>query len=83
MMPMHHQDAFNPAMGNPYHGNQASALPYNDFSQAPYANANPYMQAPASMAPTFDPAYTTHHVAHGQDYNQQQMQGYNRKRPRH
>ena len=86
MIPMNHSDAYYPAMENPYHSNQAAAasaaLPYNDFAQGPYANANPYMQPSASMAPTFDAAYTTHQVAHGHDYNQQ-MQGHSRKRGRY
>lgn len=88
VMPMHHMDAYSGSVGNAFHQNHAAsaAYQYNDFQQ----NAYP-------QAPPIDPAYTTNQIARGYngpsgpnigpsgvDYNQQQQQqGFDRKRPRY
>jgi hypothetical protein len=94
MMPMHRSDAYNASVGNAYHQNQAApaAYQYNDFQQNAYPNPTPLLPQPS---PT-DAAYTTNQIARGYklptgpnirpsgvDYNQQQLQGFDRKRPRY
>ena len=63
-------------------------MPYNDFQQNNFPpDPSPLM----SRAPPTDAAYTTNQVARGYTrpngddfhYQQQQQQGYNRKRPRY
>ncbi|CAF0723713.1 unnamed protein product [Rotaria sp. Silwood1] len=95
MMPMHHPDAYNVSVGNAYHQNQAASntYPYNNFQQTPYANPTTFIQQSSPI----DAAYTTNQVARGYnlpsgpnvrtggvDFNQQQQQqGFDRKRPRY
>jgi hypothetical protein len=84
MMSMHHNDAYNPSVGNAYHQNQAAsaAYQYNNFQQNPYQNPSPLIQQSSPI----DAAYTTNQVAHGFNIpsgpNQQQQQGFDRKRQR-
>ncbi|CAF0886170.1 unnamed protein product [Adineta ricciae] len=96
-VPMHRPDAYNhpynmptTPVNNVYHSNQSqtNTMPYNDFQQNSYPpDPNPLM----SRAPPTDAAYTTNQVARGYTrpsgddfhYQQQQQQGYNRKRPRY
>ena len=96
MMSMYRSDAYNAPVGNAFHQNQAAsaAYQYNNFQQVPYANPTPLLQQSSPV----DAAYTTNQVARGynlpagpnpraggNDYSQQQQQqqGFDRKRPRH
>jgi len=83
---------------NVFHQNQApptvNTSQYNDFQQIAYQNSNPLIQqtSPVAASP-IDAAYTTNQVARGyglgntrtsgDDFKQQQQQGFDRKRPRY
>ncbi|CAF0947064.1 unnamed protein product [Rotaria sordida] len=84
-------------ISNVFHQNQAAAnaLQYNDFQQISYANSSPLIQQTSPIAANIDAAYTTNQVARGygltnartsgDDFiqQQQQQQGFDRKRPRY
>ncbi|CAF1111985.1 unnamed protein product [Adineta steineri] len=82
-------------MNNIFHQNQmpGNALQYNDYQQVGYPpNANSLMQQSSPGAATIDAAYTTNQASRGytrpsgDDFipqQQQQQQGFDRKRPRY
>jgi len=85
------------SINNLFHQNQAAAnaLQYNDFPQVGYSqNSNALNQQTSPVAATIDAAYTTNQVTRGygggnartsgDDFiQQQQQQGFDRKRPRY